>query len=184
LGSRGCLAAVSRRRCAYFEGDDGGQTPSWTGPGDVDPGIDRRCPRASDVDQGIHLGHLVTAPSHRSCDLLLKATRGVTIAIVSSLERKRRQPGLATDDPAFVGWHQLVSGIQGSYVHFDFVCAASENGRAAAGAEKWITSRLAMSVSRGLLPARMGYFRSVSGPNELPTDLDGGNSDENDEQSG
>src|SRR3989304_4790600 len=67
----------------------------------------------------------------RSCDLLLKATRGVTIAVVSSRERKRRQPGLATDDPAFVGWHQLVRGIQGSYVHFDFVCAASENGRAA-----------------------------------------------------
>ncbi len=58
--------------------------------------------------------HLVTAPSHRSCDLLLKATRGVTIAVVSSRERKRRQPGLATDDPAFVGWHQLVRGIQGS----------------------------------------------------------------------
>lgn len=57
--------------------------------------------------------HLVTAPSHRSCDLLLKATRGVTIAVVSSRERKRRQPGLATDDPAFVGWHQLVRGIQG-----------------------------------------------------------------------
>jgi hypothetical protein len=47
-------------------------------------------------------------------DLLLKATRGVTIALVSSRERKRRQPGLATDDPAFVGWHQLVRGIQGS----------------------------------------------------------------------
>ncbi len=47
-------------------------------------------------------------------DLLLKATRGVTIAVVSSRERKRRQPGLATDDPAFVGWHQLVRGIQGS----------------------------------------------------------------------
>jgi hypothetical protein len=58
--------------------------------------------------------HLVTALSHRSCDLLLKATRGVTIAVVSSRERKRRQPGLATDDPAFVGWHQLVWGIQGS----------------------------------------------------------------------
>ena len=55
-----------------------------------------------------------TAPSHRSCDLLLKATRGVAIAVVSSRERKRRQPGLATDDPAFVGWHQLVRGIQGS----------------------------------------------------------------------
>jgi len=46
--------------------------------------------------------------------LLLKSTRGVTIAVVSSRERKRRQPGLATDDPAFVGWHQLVRGIQGS----------------------------------------------------------------------
>src|SRR5919106_5615664 len=80
--------------------------------------------------------HLVTARSHRSCDLLLKATRGVTIAVVSSRERKRRQPGLATDDPAFVGWHQLVRGIQGSYVHFDFVCAACENGGAAAGTEK------------------------------------------------
>jgi len=43
-----------------------------------------------------------------------KATRDVTIAVVSSRERKRRQPGLATDDPAFVGWHQLVRGIQGS----------------------------------------------------------------------
>src|SRR5688572_18276194 len=72
----------------------------------------------------------------RSCDLLLKATRGVTIALVSSRERKRRQPGLATDDPAFVGWHQLVRGIQGPYADFDFVCAACENGGAAAGTEK------------------------------------------------
>ena len=64
--------------------------------------------------QGKHLALLVTAPSHRSCHLLLKATRGVTIALVSSRDRKRRQPGLATDDPAFVGWHQLVRGIQGS----------------------------------------------------------------------
>src|SRR6185369_11162066 len=52
------------------------------------------------------------------------------------LERKRWQPGLATDDPAFVGWHQLVGGIQGSEVYFDFIRAACENGRAAAGAEK------------------------------------------------
>src|SRR5919201_6872966 len=79
---------------------------------------------------------LVTAPLHRSCDLLLKATRGVTIAVVSALERKRRQPGLATDDPAFVGWHQLVRSVQGSEVHFDFVCAACENGGAAAGTER------------------------------------------------
>src|SRR5258707_5863022 len=80
--------------------------------------------------------HLVTAPSHRSCDLLLKATRGVTIALVSSRERKRRQPGLATDDPALVGWHQLVRGIQRSQVHFDFVGGARQNGRAAAGTAK------------------------------------------------
>ena len=65
-------------------------------------------------DSSLRQLSLVTAPSHRSCDLLLKATRGVTIALVSSRERKRRQPGLATDDPAFVGWHQLVRGIQGS----------------------------------------------------------------------
>ena len=72
----------------------------------------------------------------RSCDLLLKATRGVTIAVVSSRERKRRQPELATDDPEFVGWLQLVRGIQGSQVHLDLVCGASENGGAAAGTEK------------------------------------------------
>src|SRR5438105_5092020 len=65
-----------------------------------------------------------------------KATRGVRIALVSSRERERGQPGLATDDPAFVGWRQLVRGIQGSQVHFDFVGGACENGRAAAGTEK------------------------------------------------
>src|SRR5882724_9745856 len=69
-------------------------------------------------------------------NLLLKATRGVTIVLVSSRERKRRQPRLATDDPAFVGWHQLVRGVQGSQVHFDFVRGACENGRAAAWTEK------------------------------------------------
>ena len=39
-------------------------------------------------------------------------------------------------DPAFVGRHQLIGGIQGSQVHFDFVGAAGENRRAAAGTEK------------------------------------------------
>jgi len=82
------------------------------------------------------IGRGVMAPSHRSSDLFLEATAGVTIALVSSLERKRRQPGFTTDDPAFVGWPQLVGGIQGSQVHFDFVGGARENGRAAAGAEK------------------------------------------------
>lgn len=76
------------------------------------------------------------ASLHRSCHLLPNAPRGVTIAFVLSRERKRWQPGLTTDDPAFIGWHQLVRGIQGSQVHFDFVCGACENGRAATGAEK------------------------------------------------
>src|SRR5258705_11503255 len=53
-----------------------------------------------------------------------KTTRGVTIALVSSRERTRRQTGIATDDPAFVCLHQLVIGILGSYAHFDFVCRA------------------------------------------------------------
>ena len=40
-----------------------------------------------------------------ACDLLLKPTRGATVAVVPSREWKRRQPGLATNDPTFVGWH-------------------------------------------------------------------------------
>src|SRR5690349_21156485 len=68
--------------------------------------------------------------------LLLGATRRVAIALVSSRERKRWQPGLATDDPAFVGRHQPVRGIQGSQVHFDFVRGPGENGRPAAGTKK------------------------------------------------
>src|SRR5687768_11685460 len=70
------------------------------------------------------------------CGLFFKAARGGTVALVSSRDRKRRQPGLAPDGPEFIGWHQLVRGIQGSQVHFDLVGGSCENGRAAAGAEK------------------------------------------------
>jgi hypothetical protein len=80
--------------------------------------------------------HLVTAPARHSCHLLLEAARGVTIAVVSSRERKRRQPGLATDDPAFVGRHQLVRRVQASKVHADLVCPPSENRRAATRTEE------------------------------------------------
>src|SRR3546814_6014471 len=52
------------------------------------------------------------APSHRSCDLRLRATRGVTIAVVSSLERKRRPPGLAADGPEFVRSEEHTSALQ------------------------------------------------------------------------
>jgi len=79
---------------------------------------------------------VVSAPVTATCGLLLNAIRWVAIAVVSSRERKRWQPGLATASPAFVGWRQLVRGIQRSQVHFDLVCGARENGRAAAGTEK------------------------------------------------
>src|SRR4051812_47917061 len=72
----------------------------------------------------------------RYAALLLEATRRVTIALVPPRERKRRQPGLATDDPAFVGRRQLIGGIEGSQVHFDLVRGAGEDGCAAAGAEE------------------------------------------------
>lgn len=67
--------------------------------------------------------------------LSLVATRSVAIASVVSREWKGRQPGLATDGPEFAGRHQLVRGIEGSEVHFDFIGAAPENRRSAAGAE-------------------------------------------------
>ena len=51
-------------------------------------------------------------------------------------ERKRRQPGLATDGPEFIGWHQLVRGIQGSQVDFDFVGAASRKRTSRSGDRK------------------------------------------------
>ena len=75
-------------------------------------------------------------PDTHALGLLLKAARGVTIAIVSPFERKRRQPGLSTDDPAFVGWPQLVRGIQGSQVHFDFVGGACEKRTSRSGDRK------------------------------------------------
>ena len=74
-------------------------------------------------------------PRYRWYYLLLKSPRAIPIALVSSRERKRRQPGLAADGPEFVGRRQLVRRIQRSQVHFDFVCAACENGRAAARTE-------------------------------------------------
>ncbi len=90
------LACRPQRRRLPSPGDRQSEVPSTSRRGD--------------------LGHRRTpGPSPRVCKRFnFKATRGVTIAVVSSRERKRRQPGLATDDPAFVGWHQLVRGIQGS----------------------------------------------------------------------
>ncbi len=102
-------------------------------PSPAEPGVGHRRAKHGRIDgRGFDRDFSAGA----TIDSLLKTTRGGAIAIVASRERKRRQPRLATDGPEFVGWPQLVRGVQGSYVHFDFVCAASENGRAAAGTEK------------------------------------------------
>lgn len=50
-------------------------------------------------------------------------------------EREWRQPRLAADRPAFIGRHQLVRGIEGAEMHFDFAGAAREDRRAAARTE-------------------------------------------------
>jgi hypothetical protein len=66
-----------------------------------------------------------------SCDLLLKATPGITIAVVSSRQRKRRHLGPATDDPAFVVWDQLIRCIQGhpSSLRFRLRCVGKRTSR-------------------------------------------------------
>src|SRR3546814_20270003 len=68
--------------------------------------------------------------------LSLGATRDFKVSFVSPRERERRQPGFATDGPAFVGRNQLVGCIQGPAVHFDLVPATSEAGRSAEGAQE------------------------------------------------
>jgi hypothetical protein len=112
----------------------------------------------ADADQGILVCQLENVGRLPLCALFLEAARSVTIAVVSSRKRKRRQPGLATDDPAFVGWHQLVGGIQGSEVHFDLVCGAGENGRAASGTEEppGVVARFAVDRHRILREYRGG----------------------------
>lgn len=78
-----------------------------------------------------------SATACRDCSTLtLKATRGVAILVVPPRQRKWRQPGFAPGGPDFVGWLQLVGGIQRSEVHFDFVSGARKHGRAASGAEE------------------------------------------------
>src|SRR5690606_6751828 len=79
-------------------------------------------PRSARPKERESLGHL-----------FLETGGGVAIVLVSSRERKRRQPGLAAHSPEFVGRLHLVGRVEGSEIHFDFVPGASENRRAAAG---------------------------------------------------
>src|SRR3546814_9488325 len=50
--------------------------------------------------------------------------------------RKRRQPRLPTNGPAFVGRHHLVGRVEAAQMHLDLVAAAGEDRRAAAGTEE------------------------------------------------
>src|SRR4051812_17930630 len=66
----------------------------------------------------------------------LEAARVVAIAVVSPVERKGRQPGLAANGPALVRRRELVGRVQRAEVHFDLVFAACEHRRAATGTEE------------------------------------------------
>src|SRR5688572_25220187 len=66
---------------------------------------------------------------------LFKAAHRLAVALIVTLQRKRRQPGLAADDPVLVGRHQLIGHVQGPQMHFDLVVIAREDRRAAALAE-------------------------------------------------
>lgn len=90
----------------------------------------------------------LASPGNRA----FEAARGVTIAVVSPCQRKRRQPGLATDGPELVVLPQLVGGVERSQVHFDFVGAARKNRRAAAGREKSPGLTACFAIDRHRVP--------------------------------
>src|SRR5579875_2524718 len=91
----------------------------------------------------------------------LEASRGITIALVSPCQWKRRQPGLTADDPAFVGRHQLIGRVHGPQVHFDLIGCTRENGRATARTEmaSRVAARFALDHHRTFGKYRGGVER-------------------------
>lgn len=86
---------------------------------------DQRLARVARAHEALAVGALNPYADYISNRLGILA-----IALVSSLDRKRRQPGLTTDGPELVAGLQLVWGIQRAQVHFDFVSAACKHRRA------------------------------------------------------
>lgn len=99
----------------------------------------------------------LTAWSRDGASSVFKAVCFVTTVFISFHVRKSRQPGLATNDPAFVGWFQLVGSIKATKMHFDFIVTSRKNGRTAAWAKTppGIVSRFAINFHR--------IFREYSG---------------------
>lgn len=95
-------------------------------------------------------------PAQRSRRLILEWILGFTLALVSSGERKRRQPRLAPHRPEFVGRPQLIGRIERSDVHFDFACATRENRRAAAWTEKSSEIAAGLALDRDCLLRKYG----------------------------
>src|SRR5690606_25925652 len=89
---------------------------------------------------------------------LLGSTLPLPIPQVMPGQRKRRQPGLAPDDPAFVGRQQLIGRVQRAQVHLDFIAAAGEHRGAAARAEgaTGVVAGFAFNVHRALGRDRRG----------------------------
>src|SRR5262245_38776268 len=100
------------------------------------PSYAKRAPRKAAALACPDVGSTRSGAFARSCGLPFEAAGGVTIALVSSRERKRRQPGLATDGPELIRRLQLVRGIEASQVHPDLVRGKSEYGRAAMRTER------------------------------------------------
>lgn len=82
--------------------------------------------------------------------LFVRAAGGVAVPIIPLCARKPRQPRLATDAPALIGWFELIRSIQGAEMHFDFIVRARKYGRAAMGTEMapLIGVRLAFDYNR------------------------------------
>lgn len=104
--------------------------------------------------------HAVMAASPHACGLLFAAVGRITIAGVSSRERKWRQPGLAAGGPKLIGRHQLVGSIQRAEIHFDLVRSATEDGRSTARAEVTPPIVSGLAIDRhGLLGKNRGRVK-------------------------
>ncbi len=61
--------------------------------------------------------------------LVFKSAGVIAIAVISMLDRKRRQPRLAPDGPQFICRDELVRGVKRAKVHLGFVATSSKNRR-------------------------------------------------------
>jgi hypothetical protein len=66
----------------------------------------------------------------------LKPSAGITIMLVSPVQRELWQPGLTPRDPTLISRHQLIGRIQAPQVDFDFVAGAAKHRRTTTGTKK------------------------------------------------